>query len=298
MTSMILDNAASGGQLEELRKNIESAHKALPQWTAGEVLGALVDCRLGRYEEARRELKPLLEKHADQYISSNVYWIVGEELENHAATHDLAYVVYETSLAQASEDLNIRFQFDYGPASRLVGLYERDHRLEDARRILLNLDKTQPSDSSIGYPVDYLKQMRLQSLGNAAAKLLNLGFAADAVLLYNQAIALTAEIAPDAPQYFVDQQGAAHLYNDGLTRALLAVTPGELASSLTRMLADETAPETKGPAAAVGRTANPSHRKADEPFLNMMLLAHPRTLRQSSIAQPDGRGDRRRSHEI
>ena len=84
--------------------------------------------------------------------------------------------------------LTFAFQFDYGPASRLVSLYERDHRLEDARRVLLNFDKTQPSDSSIGYPVDYLKQMRFQSLGNAAAKLLDLGFAADAVLLYNQAI--------------------------------------------------------------------------------------------------------------
>ena len=35
---------------------------------------------------------------------------------------------------------------------------------------------------NISYPVDYLRQLKMQGLGTAAAKLLELGFAADAVL--------------------------------------------------------------------------------------------------------------------
>ncbi len=97
VASMILDNAAGHGQLETLKGAIENARKTMPEWRAGEVLLALLYCRLGRFEQTRRGLEPLLEKKPDANIPSNAYWVVGEELENHAATRDLAYTLYEAA---------------------------------------------------------------------------------------------------------------------------------------------------------------------------------------------------------
>ncbi len=61
------------------------------------MLLAMLNCRLGRFDQARKGLQPLLEKKPDANMFANVYWIVGEELENHAATRDLAYTVYEAA---------------------------------------------------------------------------------------------------------------------------------------------------------------------------------------------------------
>ena len=46
--------------------------------------------------------------------------------------------VYETSVNRPADDINSRFDFDYGPAKRLVSIYARDNRREDARRILVD----------------------------------------------------------------------------------------------------------------------------------------------------------------
>src|SRR5262249_6971139 len=65
MTAMFLNATAAKGRLEQAKSRIDAARKSLPAWSAGEVLGALVDCRLGRYDEPRRGIGPLLEKTAD-----------------------------------------------------------------------------------------------------------------------------------------------------------------------------------------------------------------------------------------
>ncbi len=113
-----------------------------------------------------------------------------------------------------------RFQLNNGPAFRLMSLYERDNRREDLRRMLLKFSKTDESAAqNVGYPADYLKQLKIQGLASAADKLLELGYAADAVFLYNQAIGLSAALAPDSQRYFVNGNGSAGYFNQGLTRA-------------------------------------------------------------------------------
>ena len=59
------------------------------------------------------------------------------------------------------------------------------------------------------------------------------------MLLYNQAIGLSAELAPDSPRYFVTGDGSVGFFNAGLTRALDAVTPNELAAGLSRLIQAE-----------------------------------------------------------
>ena len=163
---------------------VEVARKDTPGWKAGGVIKALIECRLGRLEPAREELGQLFARSKDDWASSNVYWIVGSELENYATTRDLAVTAYEIGAKLAAESQNSRIDFDYGPAKRLVSMYVRDNRVEDARKILISVPK---NENSMGYPDGYFEQMRMQSLGSAAGELLKLGFfAADAVTLYNQ----------------------------------------------------------------------------------------------------------------
>ena len=206
------------GTLEAMRDQVAAARKKLPEWTAGDVLLALVECRLGRFEQVRQGLHALLEKKSGAAIPSDVCSIVGAELENHAATRDLALTIYESALEHPDNDPYNRLQFNYGPAARLIKLYERDHRDDDLRRLLINSARSdQASNSNVIYPDDYLRQMKMQALATAADKLLDLGFAADAVLLYNQAITLSADMAPDAPRYFVNPDGSGGYFNAGLT---------------------------------------------------------------------------------
>ncbi len=283
--SLVLDSAAGQGQLEELRTQIETARRSIPAWTAGDVLLALVDCRLGRFDQARRGIRSFIDAHDDQAAANDVNWIVGQQLENHAATRDLAYELYESSVSAKTGDPFIRLQFNYGPAGRLISLYQQDHRLDDARRLLVGYGK--PVDlSDPSYPEDYLLNYRMQGLGTAAAKLMELGFAADAVFLFNQAIGLANQIRPDS-QYADNPEMQMRGFRDGLTRALAAVTPGEMASSLTGLLKAEDAPVAvpTGPksvqsAAEAKSTVKPRN---DGSLLDMMVLAHPRELDKAKV---------------
>ena len=138
--SRLLDLGESQGKLDELLAAGGSGERQ-PGWKAGGVVKALIECRLGRLEQGREGFRQLFARSKDESIPSNVYWIVGSELEIYAATRDLAVTAYEISAKLAAESQNSRIDFEYGPAKRLVSMYVRDNRLEDARRILINVPK-------------------------------------------------------------------------------------------------------------------------------------------------------------
>ena len=238
---------------------------------------ALIECRLGRLEQGREEFRQLFARSKDESVPSNVYWIVGSELENYAATRDLAVTAYEISAKLAAESQNSRIDFDYGPARRLVSMYVRDNRLEDARRILINVPK---SDNNMSYPDGYLEQMRMQSLGSAANELLKLGFAADAVTLYNESIALAKDIPADSPNYIGNREALIQQQREGLTRALEGLQPEDLASSVTRMIASS---ENTGPNKTADTKGGFSETKKGDPLLNLVVLVHPRELDKATI---------------
>ena len=137
--SRLFDLSASQGKLDDLAARVEAARKEIPGWKAGGVFKALIDCRLGRLGEAQSELRQFLAQPKDDSIPSDVYWLIGSELENHATTHDLAVTAYETGAKPAALNQNSRLDFEYGPAKRLVSIYVRDKRLEDARKILVQV---------------------------------------------------------------------------------------------------------------------------------------------------------------
>ena len=167
MVSRVLDLAVSQNRLEELAGQIEAARKKFPDWKAGKALAALVDCRLGKYDEARKLVREVLDMAKEQAFSSNVPWVIGAELENHGATRELAVSVYESCLTGRTQDPYSFLQFDNSPIKRLVTMYTREGRKDDARRVMLEFVK--PRDFSGGYPEDYIAQLRVSGQSSVGA---------------------------------------------------------------------------------------------------------------------------------
>ena len=71
--SRLLDLAERRDQLDQLAGEIEAARKKMPAWTAGDVLLALVRCRAGRYDEARRLVPPGARKPQEGSDRLNVH---------------------------------------------------------------------------------------------------------------------------------------------------------------------------------------------------------------------------------
>ena len=286
LLSRLLDMAGSQGRLEELGARIDEARKAMPAWVAAPVVRALIDCRLGRYDQARAPIRQFLDTSKDQGVSTNVFWVIGAELEGHTPTRDLAVTAYETSVSREADDSNRGLRFGYGPANRLVTLYARENRREDARRVLIRSAKTDGADS-MGYPAGYLEQMRMQSLGQAAGQHLELGYAADAVTFYSESLDYAREIQPGGPNFIGDPEGMAKVYRDGLTNAIEQLKPEDLAATLARTIRDEGAPPEKANGGDSKkpddrREAQSGARKRDQ-FLDLMVMVHPRELDKATV---------------
>ncbi len=104
MISRLLDLATSQGKLEELAAQIDAACKAVPGWTAGPVLRALIECRLGRHEQTAVAIRKFMTESKDDTIPMNVFWIIAAELENQGPTRKLAIEAYETALTRETDE--------------------------------------------------------------------------------------------------------------------------------------------------------------------------------------------------
>jgi predicted Zn-dependent protease len=282
MMTRFLDLAASQGKLDELSAKVDAARKALPHWKAGDVVRALVDCRLGRFDRAGELIRHFLDETKDESLYISIFATIGSELENYPATRDLALSVYETTIYRDTNQIYSRFDFDNGAARRLVALYTREDRLEDARRVLV--DFIRYADESGGYDQDYIQQMRLMALSTVAGKLAELGFAADAVAFYDEALALEREIPRSGDNYIGNREQIARQCREGISRTLDSLKDDELKGTLDRVLAAE-----KGDTARPGPTADkgpgPNARKAKKPAqaVNLMVLIHPRELDKARV---------------
>ena len=126
--------------------------------------------------------------------------------------------------------------------------------------------------------------MRMQSLGTAAAQLLELGFAADAVTLYSESLAVARDIPTGAPNYIGDPEGMAKQYRDGLTKAIEQLKPEDLAATLARTIRDEDTPpeKAKGEREETRRWPRAAAKKRDQ-FIDLMVMVHPRELDKATV---------------
>ncbi len=285
VVSKVLDMAASQGRLDELSAKVDAARKALPQWKAGEVVRALVDSRLGRFDRTKELITRFLEQTQDEILTTTVYGTIGSELEDHAATRDLALAVYESSIYRQSGDPYYRMDFDNnGCARRLVAIYMREDRPDDARRILVDFMKY--AEDSRGYDPDYLQHMRLAGWASVAGKMAELSLAAEAVAAYGEALNIDRDIAPGSPNYN-NREEVVRRCREGISRTLDGIKDDELKGTLDRLLAagkdDRAKATTKGANAAPSVIPVPRKSKKVESAVDLMVLVHPRLLDKARI---------------
>ena len=214
MVSRLLDLAVSQNKVGELSARVDDTMQKMPGWRAGLALKALIACRSARYDEASRQVEELLKETIDDQVASNVYWVLASELENNASTKALAVRVYERCVTGKSVDPFSMQNYEYSPMKRLVNLYLRDGRRDDARRMLLEFAR--PHDFSNGYPEEYISQMRMQGLASVARQLVDLGFPADAVPLYSESLATAESIPEGSPNYIGNREGIVASSRKGL----------------------------------------------------------------------------------
>ena len=282
VVSRLLDLAAGQGKLENLGAQVDAARKDLPAWIAGNALKAMIDCRLGRPEQARSALAQFIDQTKDENLSTNIFWVMGAELENHEPTRDLAINLYRTGLERPSNEPYARFSLDNGPGGRLVALYRRDNRMEDARKVLLDtFSRADNSSMNVIYPDGYLEQIRMQGMGSAAAKLTEMGFTADAITLYSESLALARDIPADASNYIGNRQGLVTKYQSELTKALAEIQPADMTAAVARMLQQSEIHDSKNMEAR--KTADKGKEQNRDQFLDLMILVHPREIDKAAV---------------
>ena len=196
LVSNLLDVAEKQNKTADLAADVEAAIKKFPTWTAGKAILALIRTREGKYAEAKELFKSILALKPEALGTYYADWIIGAELDRHTETRDLARTFFERTVSNRSENASVNYEI--GPLKRLVSLYANDGRKNDARRILLEAAKPRELD---GYDTEYQNQMRVQGLTTIGRQLIDLGFAADAMPLLNDAVEIADSIAPDGPNY-------------------------------------------------------------------------------------------------
>ena len=290
--SRLLDLAAGQGKLDDLAAQVGAARKAVPEWTAGDAIEAAIACRLGRIDQTRTCLRRFVDETKDQSVSTNVLWVIGAELESHGETRDLAINLYQTALERPTDDPYTRFSLENGPAGRLVALYARENRLEDARRVLLDsFAKGDFSSSNVIYADGYIEQIKMQGLGSAAAKLREMGFPADAIALYGESLAVARTIPSEASNFIGNRQSLVNQYQSGLTQALEEIQPADLTAAVSRMLqsaevADSGNGDSKN-ASSNRASSRALHekgtKKKPDQFFDLMILVHPREIDKATV---------------
>ena len=283
----LIDLAETRGSLEILVEQIDAARQKRPDWRAADFLRAMALCRAGRFDKARALIPQAIETlQKDQAQSIEdcklfMFWCLGLELEQYAATRDLAFAAYE---ACARDPLSL-IQFrnlrttSLIPVRQIVAVALQTGHAPEARRALSNMARSSWSDS--GYPAETLPIFRTIGLDRIGASLVELGYAADAVPLYREAVSLAGgidtSIATIVAPNFADpvRQIGEHLNAaiDGLSRS-------ELAPIARRSLAEATAAATK---AAGGRTAQKSINDGAAGAVDLMTIVHPRNLDRATV---------------
>jgi tetratricopeptide (TPR) repeat protein len=270
--SRLLDLAAGQDKLAELAAAVDAARARTPRWLVGKAILGLIDCRRGKFDEARPLIRELLDVATDEGISARSFWVMASELENYAPTHDLAMTLYEHCLTDHADDPYTVFNYTYSPIKRLVKLYQEQGRLDDVRRVLV--EYARPKEFPSNYDENYLTQMRMQGLSMAAKQLVELGFTAEAVPMFGESLAVAETIAPGADYYIGNRESLLQQTREGLSLALRGLDPDQLVPTIERLLQ---------PQAAAADKEKKENAPARDQAVELVLLIHPRELDKAAV---------------
>lgn len=176
----LLVAAKTQNKLTELEQEAQQALAKYPEWHGGHAMLAIIQLQRGDHEPALKTFRELL---ADQKkgLTGTAAWLIGQELNELPNSDGLALQFYEFAQADPSTDHNHEFQFR--PAAALVSIYDKMGQKEKARELLL---KAYATPSNNRYDPQYQAYQRLQTYYGVAEQLRKLGFAIDAIKIYNR----------------------------------------------------------------------------------------------------------------
>jgi tetratricopeptide (TPR) repeat protein len=226
--SRLLDTAARQNKVEALTREVEAGLKQLPEWSGGKVLLAALQLRRGKPDEARKLVLGLLEDKKDP-MPMTPRWVLAQELDGYAAQQDLAFRLLEGAVEEALKDQQ-SYEFTSSPAQRLVTLYLRAGRKDEARALLLRYAR---ADFGYDYDPGYSAYRRVSGQSGVAGELLAAGFPVDALRIYDPLLRDHESLDLAAMRYG-EQMGP--VVEQGLTASVKAVKGDNLPGSLRDLL--------------------------------------------------------------
>ncbi len=245
-------------KLDTLVKEVDAALARTPEWTGGRALSAILKAKRGQVQEAHKDFEALLSSGKE--IPSSARMLVSQELGKIASLKDIELKLLEEGALDNEMARNNGFQ--YGPGRRLVTLYQKNGRVNDARDLLMKYAANRGNFD--GYDPSYAAYRRIQD-GMTVAQLLNeLGYPAEAARFYND-LANDPDSITNARQYYGNSD-----------QILLQVRRG-MEQSLGQMNA-QTAERT----VRTLLTPRPNRKETDL-VLDLVVLCHPREIDKTGM---------------
>ena len=202
--------------------------------------------RSARLGPAQSRISEKISRNSSQDSKLYMFWCLGLELEQYAATRDLAFAAYEACANEplaASQFRSLRSTSRL-PVRQIVAVASQTGHAAEARRALLKMAGASWSDA--GYPAVTQRIFRTFGLDMIGTSLVELGYPADAVPVFREAASLTDGIDTSiATILFPDATEPARLIGEHLNAAIDGLNDRELAPIARRSLAEATATGAK-----------------------------------------------------
>ena len=225
-----------------------------------------------------------IRKDQSEFIQESklyLFWCLGLELEQYAATRDLAFAAYEACANEplaASQFRSLRSTSRL-PVRQIVAVASQTGHAAEARRALSKMAGASWSDA--GYPAVTQRIFRTFGLDMIGTSLVELGYAADAVPVFREAASLTDGIDTSiATILFPDATEPARFIGEHLNAAIDGLNERELAPIARRSLAEATA---KGAKAAVQKVDEKLANAGGAAVVDLMAIVHPPNLDRATV---------------
>jgi tetratricopeptide (TPR) repeat protein len=244
LVGRLLDAAARQNKLDPLKREVEGILKTTPEWSGGKAMLAVIDARQGKTDDAKKILAELIDNHEKKKDPIPMYaaWVIGQELEGYGPMLELAESLYKLAIKEMELDSNNNFnqQFEYSPARRLVYLYGKAGKKDEARNLALKF--TRKRESGNHFNQQYEIAQNIEQLMAVAGQLNELGYPADAVKLFNEVLA-DREGLEVANGWRGGDDWYSNQAQQGLDQAVKGLKGDTLAPTLKTVLTDDAKPK-------------------------------------------------------
>lgn len=241
LLSKMLAIARQQQRLPELGREIDAALAKNPDWLAGQALRAIIDVQTGRKQEGMKAWNALFADKALR-IPANARFVMAQEFEYYSGIEELVV----KSLEEGFEDFLKEpdgSEYSYSPARRLIWWYEQVGRVDDAKKVLVKLSKTDRSANQNYYSGGYWEYRQIQDGIAIAQDFVRIGDPIEAIRVYQDLLSNRERIQIASTYYGGGDQFSRQI-DQGMKAALKALKPEILPAAVGLMLTPAKITET------------------------------------------------------